>query len=627
MSLAEKLKMTPEEQASWRKKLDVLKEFATTFKLNTAEMIGGKAIYFQEPFFLSLTLKEILSKEYATELRCGCLLDYQWSIPFKEIIRKKIVSLGEGKDIFNKDLTRSEWCEFYDMLIERDTDRTSDTHPPLDKVSAGSLFNYMSNIMDDKIELVYSLVDYFGDDYMNYIPEHVLGDTLTKIFTGKDTGKILDFIDFIIKKFPNFHNYVPILFNENLDAETRAKIMKSTYRQKDLPQYKEFLRNNRSHLDILDTFIDITIMNNNRVTEKDANFLKLIVYVYVTNGGAWTYDRLTKEKCVGLKEFTEKYKRYFLDPKFILDLYTIGVSSLRNETYYRREEYDRFISIILSSYDVNDVLDAFSSPSLGDKKTTARLSKTFAAATSAISNIFHGKFGDNEDTNRKLVRFYCSRMEFTSLLDDLSAAGIDASKYADILAEYANAYFDINSKNLVSNNAHKPEANKLFCNEAIAGLDNMNYGSEAAYNLLGFSSEELKNSVSSGYMLYVNNLHDIVLGIYEALAAKGFSHNVAKSFYKVYLKRYLNDGPFSASIVDIPTLMSDKYTKFVSYSYWATSNSTLVVDAYSAILKRIAALVEPTAEALGDEFPESEKSEILDQLNQIETNVNLLCAI
>lgn len=138
------------------------------------------------------------------------------------------------------------------------------------------------------------------------------------------TSKNLEnFVSVIKEKFPTYKNYPVILFNENIQRDDRIKFIKKTYVQKSLPAYMGIFQYKLKDFSLLDDFITAVVLENNRVSEKEAAIKNILerFFIGISNDETkcWNYNILLA--IPGVIQFIKKYGKY-LPIKYCSQKYT-----------------------------------------------------------------------------------------------------------------------------------------------------------------------------------------------------------------------------------------------------------------------------------------------------------------
>lgn len=149
-----------------------------------------------------------------------------------------------------------------------------------------------------------------------------------------------------------FQGYPVIILNSNIDRTVKLEILKKYYKQKDLPKYASILGKTTDANNIID-FIESTIIQNNRVKEKQRGFNDIIVRIFIGNQRN-IVDKINYDEIKNFKELIDKYKDYF---KGLLN----ELNSLHKDYYNLQSNINRFVFNYYKITGLNTLLDDYSS--------------------------------------------------------------------------------------------------------------------------------------------------------------------------------------------------------------------------------------------------------------------------
>jgi hypothetical protein len=157
-----------------------------------------------------------------------------------------------------------------------------------------------------------------------------------------------------------YNNWPIVIINGKLGQSQKIEMIKATFRQKDVNKYTEYIRNNMTDLDDLDSFIEATIMQNNRVTEKDRNVVDIVKRIFVgVRGKNYSLDM---SKFSNKDKFFDKYRKYFMKPNLI------NTMAEDESSYYSRRNSVNFLSALFAKLSFAEKLDIVKhSPRLGSE--------------------------------------------------------------------------------------------------------------------------------------------------------------------------------------------------------------------------------------------------------------------
>jgi hypothetical protein len=139
--------------------------------------------------------------------------------------------------------------------------------------------------------------------------DNVISKIWDKTLVTSDSKTIYSLIQLLEETNSTYTNLPLIILNQNLSSDQKVEIIKKTYKQKDQNKYIMFMKDNIINLNDLDTFIEATIIQNNRVKEKDRGVVDILRRIFVGirgNNSTVNFDKFTN-----FKEFSSKYRSYF----------------------------------------------------------------------------------------------------------------------------------------------------------------------------------------------------------------------------------------------------------------------------------------------------------------------------
>jgi hypothetical protein len=229
----------------------------------------------------------------------------------------------------------------------------------------------------------------------------------------------------------DYKGYPVVIINPNLTQDQKILIIKKTYKQKDTNKYLDLIRDNMKDMNDFDSFIEATIIQNNRIKEKDNNIMATIERVMIGVRGQY-FDISSKLSTYkNVNKFFKKYNKYFTDE--------ICLSGLAENNYYKSRNYRRLVTEISKHVD------------LVKKLQFAKLNTELASEIFKKENIVDMLKQDlTNDEERALLSYLTERYIGGT---DRRYGGKEYSleiMSIDNLAEYANKYPDIFTKFLAT---------------------------------------------------------------------------------------------------------------------------------------------------------------------------------
>lgn len=219
--------------------------------------------------------------------------------------------------------------------------------------SFDSIIGLLKSISGKNLEHDYLVGKLFEKEFFKKlkISTDYVSSFLDEVMSYGKFADAVEMINLIQSQIPDYRSFPLIIMNENITSEEKIKALKLVYKQKDFPQYKLYFRTNLKDLNDLDSFIEATIIQNNRVKEKDDNLIKLFKDIFVS--GDWHSNSNISEKPLKNKvSFSKKYSEKFSDPKFVKKFYDRNVGSMSTNKWERKNQYSDFLKLIFSGVDV-----------------------------------------------------------------------------------------------------------------------------------------------------------------------------------------------------------------------------------------------------------------------------------
>jgi hypothetical protein len=174
-----------------------------------------------------------------------------------------------------------------------------------------------------------------------------LTDLFNNILITSDIKTINLLIAMIEENKINYTNLPLVILNDKIKEKEKIQIIKSTYKQKDIIKYTNFIKDNLENLNYIDSFIEATIIQNNRIKEKDRAIFDLIRRVFVGTRG--NNSSIDFGKMKNKSEFFKKYRKYFPIEKCS--------ELMSDKSYYSRRNSKEFIAEMYQDCDLSTKLD------------------------------------------------------------------------------------------------------------------------------------------------------------------------------------------------------------------------------------------------------------------------------
>lgn len=529
-------------------------------------------------------------------------------------------------------------------------DKLSDHMESVSFTSAVTIFkSIMNNNFSDQ-ELIDFLFekDYFkrsrtstNSDYVLQFINNIVGKS-----KFEDAEKLINTIQ---NSFPDYHNFPIIIMNNNITKEEKIKALKLIYRKKDFPQYKLYFRDNLKDLDDLDTFIEATIIQNNRVREKEDNIIKLFKDIFIS--GVWGENLLKKRTYFHLDEFSKKYSTYFFNASFTKKFYNETVGSLSTNEHIRQDQYEAFINAIFSAVPLEKRVEAMSK------------SVELESLGTNFSSEFKNALIDEDFETCKLLLPVFTTWSKTKTERMFAEIGKDNFKlvlqtFPEEMKEYLNSFKLIDYKRDVETDI-SPVIDRGYGygksaetdSTLINALINPETFSETLFlddddlNCLGFNYEKALNRISvknrwGGYSSVTTQsiflaIEDVMKTLFAGLSALSSTSDF--EFLEKIVDKFFARFEVDASILAdnaMEIYNNDKLKAYNSNSYYGAryknpAGHTQSVQSIMAIIDRAIDCVTSLYTRLGDYKPEylEKKELIIENLQETKNTLDLICAI
>lgn len=418
----------------------------------------------------------------------------------------------------------------------------------------------IKNIFEKKL---FKAMKLKGENISNFIDE---------IISKSKFDNAEEMIKLIQEQVPDYRSFPLIIMNENITREEKLKALKLVYRQKDFPQYKSFFRSNLVDLNDLDAFIEATIIQNNRVKEKEANIIKLFKDIFVNGDTSAIFRKTLKHE----KEFSIKYSEYFMSKDFCRKFYNETVSSMSTNGYTRTRNYENFIRLIFSHVDTRKQIKALQE------------SKELEELGSGFTEKFREAYEDQDyELAEDLLKVFITWSEkdkfkfFKCIPKDISHKDIiNRFENSDAITKYLNniSIIDYNGIDEYSgNSALSDDMNyviDIFFNKKI--FSRTQFMKDEYLNNLGFNYEESKRrfkkknnwggSIYNAYGTYsriretMNSLCSTILSNFIVAAEKG-DWEFAEAIINKFVTRFEDPNVTSEFTENVMNIHSDSETK------------------------------------------------------------------
>ena len=466
------------------------------------------------------------------------------------------------------------------------------------------------------------------------IQSSYINDFLDGIMANGKFKNAIELIRVIQEQIPDYKSFPLIVMNENLDKESKIAALKLVYKQKDLPSYKMYFREKLKNLNDLDCFIEATIMQKNRVKEKDDNLIRLIKDIFIS-GDYHSYCDIDRKGFIGIEEFSQKYSKKLSEPIFIRRLYNETVKSMSTLIYERREQYEAFLRLVFSSVDPLTKIKA-----LQQCPELSSLGSTF-------SRDFRNSFvGGDYDTAKEILKVFVTWSEndvdtlMNKVGEELFSAVIDKFKDDGALDRYFENFNIISLGKGIKNPSRNTKIiSKIDASGMISLLkediiDRVNFLDENTLLSFGFPYEEISalfNSKNkSGYYASYNTFPSIKTEMQQFIYALKYisesSSTTDEYMIKIinkFFKVFESSEKTEITIQSFMNLNNDSDTK--SFGSWNNKSRTIdevsylmeyfkdvAINFYDRIIKNDSSFVE-------------RKENFISNIENVSDTINLVC--
>lgn len=447
----------------------------------------------------------------------------------------------------------------------------------------------------------------------------------------------LEFIDLVKEQLPDYVNFPLIIMNDNIPSDEKVKALKAVYKQKDFPKYKDYFRENLTNLQHLDDFIEATIIQNNRVKEKDANLIKFFKDIFV-HGDYRTSRNILNRTLTNKKAFSEKYSEKFSDPKFTKKFYIETVDSMSTLTWERKQQYESLMAFIFSCKTIEEQIDIMAKiPQL-----------------KCLGNKFNEKFADawsdgDYESCRKLLKVFVawSETEKGELLKQVSSCGSDSydviSKFMkeDCLDDYLSKFklftfededapFAINLPNRFS---LKGVLRVLFRKEVFNKVKLLE---DEDITVLGFNYEKILKQfdMNGSYAYYRRSIGNLGPKIQESMedvlevindSILGEETELKKQILERFFARFENDENSAILVENFMSINANDKTKEIRSWNTNTKMIDVMMGIFSSFKNIGKSLYSNLCMRTGDSSYNERMNEFLANMDDAENTLKLVC--
>lgn len=571
---------------------------------------------FSSEIFKTFSLREIISDDFLETLYPIAIKYTRFSIIsyFSAVINSSTFnpSEEESKYLFNK---------YFNIICSKIN--IDDI-----KYSLTTIIKTLEGISKTKDES--EIIEFlFNENFFKNIScsKETVSEYVNKIISSSSIENMENFISMVREQVPDYAAFPLIILNPNVSQENKIKAVKLTYKQKDFPQYKRLFRDNITDFNDVDVFIKATILENNRVREKEDNLIKFFKDIFVSGDYYFRSNTLKN-----IKTFFENYKQYFTNKDFIHKLYIQSVEAMQKMQYERKRQYEKFIAMLFSTVDdlslINYVAEIPELRSLGDSFSNRFLDcfiskkydlckeylKVFAAWSKEERNFLFTNFKDTCYSD--LLTIFADDESLHKCLNELKIVSDKISKdgyqsYA--LYEPATYYFNQNSKLVFLDTLNA-------CNKKPQLLQYFNAINPGDENYFGLKYENIyTNKLSKLNYRSTGQLYSIVTCIrdfynyLETVTVNSDNQEFLQAVYEKYIQIFEDENNAQELTTNIMSFNSNEQTKYYEAYSNSNGNKPLITTEFLSLIDNICNIAEKVYTVLNkSEAYETFKSNITD---------------
>jgi hypothetical protein len=429
---------------------------------------------------------------------------------------------------------------------------------------------------------------------------------LDNTMVNSDSETIMSLFDHLTKTNFDYTNYPLVILNSNLDQEQKISIIKQTYKQKDLNKYTMFMKEKLVDLNDLDSFIEATIIRNNRVKEKSNSVVDLLRRVFIGIRG--NNSSINFENYQNSKTFFKKYREYFT--KSVIEYLT------SDNSYYINRNTVSFLS------------EVFRDATFDEKIKVSMINREVGDRLFSESKEIPLDVAGNEEKERAYLEYIVKRNSIEVLISNF---GIEKTaefinKY-DNLVKYISKKFYIDGKSsFYDDNIDEKtlEFYKLLSDNVLKNVDfnptNPSSNSKEIYKYFGLGiSERNRYDAAKNF----GGFNTLILNIFKIFKSSEYSSVLKETLYEKYIAIFEDEDFVNSDLLQhLSSLFSGKDGKEIISTLKSRSNVSIQND--FEIFQKI--LFSNVLTFLETNFPE--KYEIVkDNFQRLENNLRIIVNI
>jgi hypothetical protein len=382
----------------------------------------------------------------------------------------------------------------------------------------------------------------------------VISKLWDKVLMTADENTINGLVKFLEENKSEYTNLPLVILNKNISNDNKISIIVKTYKQKDLNKYTTFMRENIVDLNDLDSFIEATVLQNNRVKEKERAVQDVIKRIFVGIRG--NSSSVNFSKFIHTAAFFAKYRKY-MTPNFC--------QAIMNENnYYTRRNSNELVTQFYMDAEFEDKMFISSKiRGLGQKlfdniSNTLELHKNDPVKEKLILNYMLTEFSMNE-----LWKKFGMEELAKAVNKHPEVFGPRMGKLIDLTEKSSSWRRNVNMDEVI-------EFLKLIDTSVLERKDFLFVGSieDQSYELertrnFGFSSDNDNNKKSSYYSnnapLFVDFLNNFLRNT-KMILSHLKSDVIKKKFYDTFFYTYGDEDYVQSELLSILTSSLDKKT-------------------------------------------------------------------
>lgn len=330
------LNLTEEEKKEYARKKKILYDF---------QILANKSIRFNgvrvmAPFFEAFTFKEMLQDDFIelftvfgsnrkredfNDYEIFNIITMNSSLTYVELILINISKLIGMEDNCFSNFSLDDAKEFIIEVFNK----IECVFPCESSLNVSNVFYSLRDIFaklskysgKDDSEINYEFLKVFLENFkFNTRTSALIFKAADNIIASSKNVENISSLLTLLKPY-DYRNAPLVIVNENLSKEERIKIIKANYRLKDLPKYIHFIESKCTDLSLIDDFIEATVIQNNRVKEKNAGIVNIFKYLFGEKSKSF-------ERYRNSRDFISKYNKYIMNEEFLKEM--VSAFGIRN---------------------------------------------------------------------------------------------------------------------------------------------------------------------------------------------------------------------------------------------------------------------------------------------------------